>query len=271
MISFNKTIIDHLKTLVIFIIILFHTVTVSSQDAVSSQATAPNQVAAPNQKADSDKTTLPFFNANYDAVINGFAVKAKREYKPLDNGLLELNFTASSRLASLSETAQFSWCQQIIQPLSFSAIRNIMGVKKASQLDFNHSDKSLTRTIQKQDEDLAYIENSLDRLSFQLQLQQDLLLNKHDITYNIVHRNSIKKNQFEVIGEEIISTKAGDFKTLKIKVVRESASRVTFIWVAPDWQYLFVRLIQLKNDEEQFSIELTDAIVDNQTVTGLKL
>ena len=82
---------------------------------------------------------------------------------------------------------------------------------------------------------------------------------------------SHKKNQFEIIGEEIISTKAGDFKTLKIKVVRESASRVTFIWVAPDWQFLFVRLIQLKDDEEQFSIELTDAIVGNQKVAGLKL
>jgi hypothetical protein len=86
-----------------------------------------------------------------------------------------------------------------------------------------------------------------------------------------VHRNSIKKNQFEIIGEEVISTKAGDLKTLKIKVLRESTRRVTFIWAAIDWQFLFVRLIQLKDDKEQFSIELTDAIVGNQIVTGLKL
>lgn len=252
MISFNTMTIDRLKTLFVFIVILFHTVSVSSQESTSGES------------------TLPFFNANYDAVINGFLVKANREYKPLENGLSELNFTASSWLASLSETAQFSWNKQTIQPLSFSAIRNIMGVKKASQLDFNHSDKTLIRTVKKQEEDLNYIDNSLDRLSFQLQLQQDLLLNKHDITYNIVHRNSIKKNQFKIIGEETITTKAGDFKTLKIKVVRERTRRVTFIWVAPDWQYLFVRLIQLKDDKKQFSIELTDAIVGNQTVVGFK-
>jgi hypothetical protein len=242
-----------LQNLFVLVILLFHTMTVSSHEPPS------------------DNATLPFFKANYDAVINGFSVQAKREYKRLDNGLFELNFSASSLLASLAETSQFSWNKQIIQPLSFSATRDILGIKKASQLDFSHSDKTLTRTIKKQEEDLVYINNSLDRLSFQLQLQQDLLLNKKNITYNIVHRNSIKKNQFEIIGEEVISTKAGDLKTLKIKVIRESTRRVTFIWAAVDWQFLFVRLIQLKDDEEQFSIELTDATVGNQIVTGLKL
>ena len=86
-----------------------------------------------------------------------------------------------------------------------------------------------------------------------------------------MHNNSIKNNQFEVIGKEIIPTKAGDLKTLKIKVIRENTSRVTFIWVATDWRYLLVRLIQLKDDKEQFSIELTDAIVGNQAVSGLQL
>jgi hypothetical protein len=213
---------------------------------------------------------LPFFKANYDAVINGFAVKAYREYKPLANGLFELNFSATSWLASITETSRFSWREQNILPVFFSSSRHILGIKKASQLDFNHDNKTLTRTIENRQEDLAYIDNSLDRLSFQLQLQQDLLLNKPNITYNLVHNNSIKKNQFDIVGEETITTKVGDIKTLKIKVVRESTSRVTLIWVAIDWQYLLVRLIQLKNDKEQFTIELSDAIVSNQPVAGLQ-
>lgn len=248
----NKRIVHHLKNLLVFGFILCHSVEVLSQNPTP------------------EKPTLSFFKANYSAVINGFGVAAYREYKPLDNGLTELNFTASSWLANLKETAQFSWVGDTIQPASFSSVRNITGVKKASLLDFNHSNKILTRVTKKQEESLTYIEGALDRLSFQLQLQQDLLLNKHDITYNIVNRSSIKKNQFEVVGEEIISTKAGDFKTVKIKVVREKKNRVTFIWVAPDWQYLFVRLIQLKDDKKQFSIELTDAIVGNQTVVGIQ-
>ncbi len=249
----NKTIINHLISLFIFVIILSQAFTASSQEIASN------------------KSTLPFFKANYDAIIEGFSVKAYREYKPLADGLFELNFTATSWLASLSETSQFSWSGQNIVPKYFTASRNILGIKKVSQLDFNHSNKTLSRTVENQQEDLNYLENSLDRLSFQLQLQQDLFLNKPNITYNIVHNDGIKKNQFEIVGKETITTKAGDFKTLKVKVVRENTSRVTFIWVAIDWQYLLVRLIQLKDDKEQFSIEITDATVNNQPVVGLQL
>ncbi len=215
------------------------------------------------------ETSVPFFKANYDAVINGFAVSAYREYKLLDNGLYELNFRASSWLASLKESAQFTWKNNDIRPQQFSSKRNITGAVKQSQLNFNHNKKTITRTTKKQQEEISYLARALDRLSFQLQLQQDLLLNKHGIIYNIVHKNRFKKNQFEIIGKESITTKAGTFDTLKIKVVREKKRRVTFIWVAPDWQYLFVKLIQLKDDKKQFSIELTDATIGNTTVVGL--
>ncbi len=146
-----------------------------------------------------------------------------------------------------------------------------MGIKKASQLDVNHGNKTLTRTVENELDNLAYAERSLDRLSFQLQLQQDLLLDKPNVTYKIVHNQNIKNNQFDIIGEEIITTKAGDLKTLKIKVIRENSSLITFIWVATEWQFLLVRLIQLKGNKEQFSIELTDAIVGDQAVSGLQL
>ncbi len=218
---------------------------------------------------DTPQTNISFFKANYDAVINGFAVSAYREYKLLDNGLYELNFSASSWLASLKESSQFTWENNNIRPQQFFAKRNITGAIKKSQLTFDHHQKTIVRTTKKQQENINYIADALDRLSFQLQLQQDLLLNKHDILYNIVHKNRFKKNQFEIIGKETLTTKAGSFDTIKIKVVREKKRRVTFIWVAPDWQYLFVKLIQLKDNKKQFSIELTDATVGNKTVVGL--
>jgi hypothetical protein len=249
----KQTITTCINNLCLFAIIAFHTPAVFSQELTSEQS------------------TLPFFKAHYDAVISGLAVQATREYKPLDNGLVELSFSANSWLANLTETSRFTWQKATIKPSFFSSTQYILGIKKTSQLDFNHRHKTLTRTIQNKSEDLAYIENCLDRVSFQLQLQQDLILNKPNITYKIVHNNSIKNNQFEIIGKEIITTKAGDLKTLKIKVIRENTRRVTFIWVATEWQYLLVRLIQLKNDKEQFSIELTNAIVGNQAVTGLQL
>ena len=252
-IQLKQTITPFLKNLCIFLIFASYTLSVASQQPISKGS------------------TLAFFKANYDAVISGFAVQARREYKPLDNGLVELSFSASSWLANLTEISRFTWHQATIQPLFFSSTRDILGIKKASQLDVNHGNKTLTRTVENELDNLAYAERSLDRLSFQLQLQQDLLLDKPNVTYKIVHNQNIKNNQFDIIGEEIITTKAGDLKTLKIKVIRENSSLITFIWVATEWQFLLVRLIQLKGNKEQFSIELTDAIVGDQAVSGLQL
>ena len=198
-IQLKQTITPCLKNLCIFLIFASYTLSVASQQPISKGS------------------TLAFFTANYDAVISGFAVQARREYKPLDNGLVELSFSASSWLANLTEISRFTWHQATIQPLFFSSTRDILGIKKASQLDFNHGNKTLTRTVENELDNLAYAERSLDRLSFQLQLQQDLLLDKPNVTYKIVHNQNIKNNQFDIIGEEIITTKAGDLKTLKIK------------------------------------------------------
>lgn len=273
MIHLKQTIMESLGYLCLLCVIALNSHAVSSQEATSTLSTPPSIVplTLPSAVISTAPSNLPFFKADYDAIISGVKVQAKREYKALENGLFELSFTANSWLADLTERSRFAWHNTTIKPVFFASTRTILGITDTLQLEVDHSNKRLTRTDEDKIEKLTYVDNSLDRLSFQLQLQQDLLLNKLDLTYKIIHNDTIKNNQFEIVGKEIITTKAGDLETLKIKVVRENTSRVTFIWVATEWHYLLVRLIQIKDDKEQFSIELTGAIVGNVAVSGLQL
>ncbi len=214
-------------------------------------------------------TPLPFFSANYDASIHGFSVTATREYKPINENLAELNFSATSLIANLTETSQFTWEEDQIKPIRFTHERNLIGKEQKKILTFDWPNKKIIST----NKDKTYIipdtEKVLDRLSFQLQLQHDLLLAKDSYIYRIADKNRIKEYSFEIMGNEVISTELGKLDTTKVKVVRAKKKRVTYIWLARDWQHLLARLEQYKGDEKEFSIQITSATMDGKTVLGL--
>ncbi len=218
----------------------------------------------------SKPTPLPFFSANYTANIHGFSVTATREYKPINEDLAELNFSATSLIATLTETSQFTWDDDQIKPVRFTHERNLIGKEQKKILTFDwHNQKIISIS-----KDKTYVipdtEKVLDRLSFQLQLQHDLLLAKDNYIYRIADKNRIKEYSFEIMGNEVIATELGKLNTTKVKVIRDKKKRVTYIWLAQDWQHLLARLEQYKDDKKEFSIQITSATMDGKAVSGLQ-
>ncbi|MEO0442632.1 MAG: DUF3108 domain-containing protein [Pseudomonadota bacterium] len=214
---------------------------------------------------------LPFFKANYNAFIKGVPLKATREFRSINNNqnLGELHFSASSWLASLSETSQFSWENNHIKPIRFTHTRTIIGSEEKKMLSFDWTNQQIVST---EDETVHIIKNpaqALDRLSFQLQLQYDLLTGVDDYQYRIADKNRIKEYQFEILGQEITQTSLGQLNALKVKVIRTGKKRHTYLWLAQDWQNLLIRLEQYKNDDKEFELQLINATVSGRSVSGI--
>lgn len=217
-----------------------------------------------------NKVQVPFFSAEYDALIQGFAVSAKREYKALSPTISELSFSATSMLASLEESSRFSWQQEQIKPLRFSHERIIFGQSRRNILSFDWNKHQIISTTKGKTKVLNNPQEALDRLSFQLQLQHDLSSSKiEDKVYRIADKKKIKEYSFKVVGEELIDTELGQFNTTKVMVVRESQKRVTYIWLAQDWNNLLARLEQYEDGDKQFSLQVTKAVIDGKKVSGL--
>jgi len=218
----------------------------------------------------SEKKELPFFSANYDALIQGFPVTAKREYKPISDSISELSFTANSLVASLSETSQFTWQQEQIKPLRFTHNRTIFGQSRRKTLSFDWSKKKITSTNKGKTKVIDNPQEALDHLSFQLQLQHDLSANKiHNKVYRIADKKKIKEYTFKIIGEERIQTALGELDTTKVMVNRDNNKRITYIWLAKDWNNLLAKLEQYEEKDKKFSIQVTHAIIDGKIVSGL--
>ena len=139
----------------------------------------------------------------------------------------------------------------------------------ASRLDWQAG--QVTNNVQDKPWNMALPANTLDKLSYQLQLRQDLS-NQRDIQqqqYTIADGGRLKHYRFETQGEEILSTPVGKLNTIKVKRIREHDSkRITYLWLAKDWDHLIVRLRQKERDGKHYEINLARATLNGRPVQG---
>lgn len=88
-----------------------------------------------------------------------------------------------------------------------------------------------------------------DRASLELVLARDIAQNKPRLQYNVFERGKIKEYSFQKLGNEQVSTPAGTYSAIKVKVVREGKERETIFWLAKEVDYLPVKLMHTEKGE----------------------
>lgn len=222
-------------------------------------------------------TPLTAFTANYKANIKGFSVSAKRELTALENGQYQLTFTADSWAARIEEQSLFEWKDEKIKPVNYRYYQTAFGKERKQTLLFTHTkndtetDASSITINSNNDGDTAQLDapaDTLDKLSYQLQLQYDIARSVNDLAYTIADKGRLKGYQFEILENETLDTALGKIDTIKVKVIREDPNKTTLLWFARDWQYLLTRLEQFKSDKKTLTIDLKEASVAGKKVIG---
>ena len=214
-------------------------------------------------------TAVPLFKANYQADIKGFRVKASRELQNKANGQQALIFKATSMIASLEESTLFSWEDNRIKPLKYDYLQNVIGKKEDRHIDFDHNQKRISAHYRGSEISIPYSPLLLDTLSYQLQLQQDLLKGEEELSYSIIRRDKTKLNHFKRELEETVNTELGKLRTIKVSLAHDTDKRETYIWFAVDWDYMLVRFEQYEKGKKEFVINLIDATIGGKRITGL--
>lgn len=212
---------------------------------------------------------IPLFEANYQADIKGFRVKASRELVKQADKQYTLLFTANSMIASLEESTTLNWDDNRLTPISYSYSRNVIGKKEERHIHFDHQRKSIESYYRGANQSIPYSPELLDSLAYQLQLQQDLRNGKSALNYPIISKGKTKINVFKRETEEVLNTELGQLRTVKISLEHNSDKRQTYIWFAVDWEYLLVRFEQYEKGKKEFVINLSDATIDNKRIKGL--
>lgn len=208
------------------------------------------------------------FVATYEAKYSGIGITATRSLQSDNGNSQQLRFHAKSWLAQIEEISQFHWDNNgHIIPSKYSYARTGLGKNRYAVLNFNWDTKTVINNVQNKPWTMDVPELALDKLSYQLQLRNDLLNQKNQMSYQIADGGRLKTYQFNLIGDEVLHTKAGKLNTVKIERVRENNNRVTYLWFAKDWDYLVVQ-IQQQEDDQDYQINLSSAELDGIPVKG---
>ncbi|AZZ93594.1 DUF3108 domain-containing protein [Hahella sp. KA22] len=228
----------------------------------ASAVTAPSQAYA-NQELIPTKAE---YKASYKKgiPIRGTAV---RELKQLEDGSWSYNFDVNSFIVDINERVNFQWVNDYIRPTNYSYERSGWVKDKKATVDFDWTKMSVRNNVENKPWSMTIPEQTLDKLSYQLQLRLDLAKGITDLTYKVADGGHLKEFVFSVIGEEKLDTRLGKIDCIVVEKVRKPDSdRQTRLWFAKDWNYLLVQMVQIEPDGEKYEIYLEKAKVGDRVI-----
>lgn len=211
------------------------------------------------------------FTASYAADMKNIPVNGSAVHSLQQNpdGTWDLQFRASMFVARLTEESTLTLEDGQVMPLSYHYQRKGLGRGRETTQTFDWANSEVRGVHKKEAFTLPTQPGLLDKTTYQLALQRDLMAGKTEMTYLVVDGDDIDQYQFRVTGEERVTTRNGQFDAVEVERIREpDAKRETTLWFAKDWNYLLVRLSQIETDGQHYQIVLKDASMNGEPVIG---
>ena len=221
-----------------------------------------------SQQHTSHPVRLKPFDASYTLKASNIPLEGSAESKLVKTGNDQwtLSFHANALIMSYTETSQFIYNKhQKIQPVSYEMKQSTFGSETTNHIQFNWITSKAIYHREKKQSTITLTPNSLDDMSYQAQLRLDLLQNKPSLTYTLVEKHKLETLKFKRDGEEPLKTPLGVIQTVRLKTVRDNNKRETWIWLAPKWQYLPVKIKQ-RTGSQTFQAEITKATVAGKSL-----
>lgn len=215
------------------------------------------------------------FSAYYDASTNGISGNAERHLIYLGEERYRLNVSLEAKvggigIGDLEQASELRYLNSHIQPLNYSY--QVSGLSSdVESVSFNWDAGVALSANEDESWTVAINNHTLDELSYQLALAMDVAAsNKEYYDYETVDGDALDQLRFRAIGEEIVDTPLGRLRCIKLERVREDGSnRATIIWLAKDWGHLLTKIEQTSSSGMRIKLNLTNAIVAGQQVTGI--
>lgn len=194
------------------------------------------------------------FQANYSVAKGGMNLgnlHASLQYS--GNKYQYHKFTKATGVAALltgikiTENTSGLFSGQNIVPQNYLFNQSRRSKARIDKIQF--SGKNVIGSYKNQPYNIATPHGIQDRASLELVLARDLALNKTRLHYNVVERGRLKQYNFQKLGNEQVNTTAGNFNTIKVRVVRTGNKRETVFWMAPEIDFLPVKIRHKEKDD----------------------
>jgi hypothetical protein len=199
------------------------------------------------------------FQANYSFNIAGMLTgTATRTLTKVDN-IWSYNFKASvASLANASEVSHFKVKHldngsSDIQTLDHAYHFNFLTKQVENGFKVDWVNQVVSANNKNGDNTYPAQAGLLDMLDLELQVREDIKHKQLKPSYLLADDKGVKKISFVNEGEEKVQTDAGEYDTVKVRLVQDNEKRKTYFWLAPKLDYLPVRVHQ---DDGNLSYDL---------------
>lgn len=171
------------------------------------------------------------------------------------------------RSSPVEEYSRFRWTPEgRIQTLQYSFDDGSSKGKRNSNVRFDWVKLNAASSYKNRNVDIVLTRPIGDRLSLQALLIRDLLNDDLQAEYQIIDKNEIKTYAYEILGEEVLDTRAGRFNTVKLVQRRAGSSRALYIWAAPEHGFASIKLAQHKNDKPSTVLTIRSIDIEQKSV-----
>jgi len=200
----------------------------------------------------------------YDASYGKFKAQSARSLEYLSEQHIyvmraETRLTLlGGTLSSIEEYSAVSWQNDQPVPLEYRFVQKGLGSRERS-VRFDHAREVLEWTVDEKQGELPITEPVYDDLSSFLVLREQLLGGATSLQFKVSDKAEIKPYQYDVVAMETLDTALGSFDTVHLSRIREPGStRTTEIWLAPDLDYLLLKLLQSEPDGRDIKLEVRE-------------
>lgn len=232
-----------------FLMAIFMSIPILS---LSSMKVSANETTPQN-------TFLKPYSAVYSTIWKkgiSLKVEGKQTLSKKSDNLWRFVFTADSMIASLNESSTFYVENHQIIPTKYEYQSSALGKKRSAILTFDWENNLVQNDVKDKPWNLSINPRTLDKLSIQLQVRQDLKMGKNDFDYQIADGGYIKNWRFKRDKMETINTKLGRVSAIKIiRTDNLEKGKKTSFWFVPKFDYLLVKL-EHKEDGESYHLDI---------------
>ncbi|VUD67504.1 hypothetical protein TDB9533_03826 [Thalassocella blandensis] len=190
--------------------------------------------------------------AQYDGEYKSIDIVMARKLWQVSPDQYVLETKAKNFLGSVIESEAFLWSpDKGIQPLQYHYEQKIFGVKKIRHIDFDWNKKQAVSQDKDKKVTLELAPGTLGPLSYQLQMQLDLIAKPkldadQSLDYHFISRNKLKHYVF-ALDTDLLAEKPELAKQATIlKRSNESAKKTTRLWLNPHDHFTLLKLEQIK-------------------------
>lgn len=217
------------------------------------------------------------FSADYNASYEGISADATRRLvvdastgKYSLHSTVELTLFGSS-LTKIDERSDFLWVDEKPLPQHYEFIQTGFGARSRT-VDFDHVRKLADFTINEDKGQLVLEGPAFDDLSGYLVAKEQLARGEREVRFNVVDRGEIREHYYKMVRRGNLETPLGKIRAVHLERIRgEDNARKTEIWLAPDHDYLLLKLVQTEPDGSKVELDIRSATLGDHVLTAATL